>query len=409
MPRGRHRHSPPLHRLLPPIAVAGASVVCAAGAWLLTDPVVLRTLVAAAAAAAVTGAVLMRTWDRAAGLRVADLTRGRASDAWQTEERTAELEAQLDDARELRTKAEAKLRTKRVELAALRGEHADLLRRYATAETERAGVLEDRRRLVVETAATPATAGASDPAGRPASDSAGAPGSPAGPAPAAPRALPPAGAGLTAAAFLRAAKALDDLARTAAAQRTPAVPGQSRERTPAVAAGEADESRGKLPAGAGEHTRPAAAVPARRSLPSAERPAIAAPAPVTGPDKAPVPTPAPAAIVPYGPARRPAQSKQEGGFDFFGTQAPGTGGAGGVEKAIEAAQQEDLADVVGEEALAERRPQAPAAPAPQAAPAAHTDPAPPAAPGAVGDVIDLTAHDETEKLDLGGLRNAVGS
>ena len=41
----------------------------AAGSWFIGNAVVLRTLVAAAAAAAVTGAVLMRSWDRSAGRR----------------------------------------------------------------------------------------------------------------------------------------------------------------------------------------------------------------------------------------------------------------------------------------------------------------------------------------------------
>ncbi|MET9473450.1 hypothetical protein ABZY04_16150, partial [Streptomyces sp. NPDC002922] len=155
MPRGRHRHSPPLHRILPPSVVAGAAVVCAAGAWLLAGPLVLRALVAAAAAAAVTGAYLMRAWDREAGRRVADLTRARASDEWKTEERIAELEADLDESRTLRLRLETKLRRKRVELAGLRGEHAALLRRYANAETERASALEGRRQLAIEAAATP--------------------------------------------------------------------------------------------------------------------------------------------------------------------------------------------------------------------------------------------------------------
>ena len=87
-------------------------------------------LVAVTAAAAVTGACMMRSWDRAAGLRVAELTRARASDEWRTEERIAELEADLEESRELRTRLETKVRRKRVELAGLRGEHAALLRRY---------------------------------------------------------------------------------------------------------------------------------------------------------------------------------------------------------------------------------------------------------------------------------------
>lgn len=155
MPRGRHRHSPPLHRLLQPSAVAGASLLFAAGAWLFADPLVLRCLAAAAAAAAVAGAVLMRSWDRVAGRRVAELTRSRAAEEWRAEERTAELEGDLEESRALRVKLETKLRAKRAELAGLRGEHAALLRRYATAETARAGALEGRRLLAIEAAAPP--------------------------------------------------------------------------------------------------------------------------------------------------------------------------------------------------------------------------------------------------------------
>ncbi|MEV5782145.1 hypothetical protein AB0L42_14195 [Streptomyces sp. NPDC052287] len=153
MPRGRHRHSPPLHRLLPPSAIAGVSLVCAVGPWLFTEPGVLRLLAAGAAVTAVAGAVVMRSWDTAAGKRVADLTRARASDEWRHEERVAELETDLDESRELRTKLEHNLRAKRVELAGLRNEHAALLRRYATAETERASALEGRRLLEIETTA----------------------------------------------------------------------------------------------------------------------------------------------------------------------------------------------------------------------------------------------------------------
>lgn len=153
MPRGRHRHSPPLHRLLPPSAIAGVSLVCAVGPWLFTEPGVLRTLAAGAAVTAVVGAFVMRRWDTAAGKRVADLTRARASDEWRHEERVAELETDLDESRELRTKLEHNLRAKRAELAGLRNEHAALLRRYATAETERASALEGRRLLEIETTA----------------------------------------------------------------------------------------------------------------------------------------------------------------------------------------------------------------------------------------------------------------
>ncbi|MDQ1009208.1 hypothetical protein QFZ82_003693 [Streptomyces sp. V4I23] len=335
MPRGRHRHSPPLHKLLPPSAVAGASVLCAAGAWLVGDAVVLRILVAAAAAAAVTGAVLMRSWDRSAGRRVAELTRARAGDQWKTEERIAELEADIEESRELRIKLDAKLRAKRVELAGLRGEHAALLRRYANAETERASALEGRRQLAIEAAAPS-------------------------------KALPPAGSTPTPATYLRAAKALDELSRNAAAQEARRTVEEARARDLAERSQEADEPQGKhvAGAGAGQHARPASALPARRPVPAAS------------------------AIVPYG-AERARAKRPEGGFDFFGTGA-GTGSAPAdpqpAQKAIEAVQHEDLADVVGEEALAAVR---------------MKD------PRAIGKVIDLTAHDETEQLDVAHLRNAV--
>ncbi|MEU8574748.1 hypothetical protein [Streptomyces asoensis] len=156
MPRGRHRHSPPLHRLLPPSAIAGVSLVCALGPWVFTEPAALRGLAAAAAATAILGAVVMRRWDVQAGKQVADLARSRAGDEWRYEERVAELESDLDESRELRVKLEQRLRSKRAELAGLRNEHAALLRRYATAETERASALEGRRLLEIEAAPTPA-------------------------------------------------------------------------------------------------------------------------------------------------------------------------------------------------------------------------------------------------------------
>lgn len=152
MPRGRHRHSPPLHRLLPPSAIAGVSLVCAFGPWVFSQQAVLRVIAAIAAAVAVVGAAVMRRWDGQAGRQVADLTRARASDEWRHEERVAELETDLEESRELRVKLEQRLRAKRTELAALRNEHAALLRRYATAETERASALEGRRLLEIEAA-----------------------------------------------------------------------------------------------------------------------------------------------------------------------------------------------------------------------------------------------------------------
>ncbi|KOX25035.1 MULTISPECIES: hypothetical protein [unclassified Streptomyces] len=346
MPRGRHRHSPPLHKLLPPSAVAGAAVVCAAAAWLPGDLVVVRLLTAAAAAAAVTGAVLMRSWDRSAGLRVAETERARAADQWKAEERVAELESDLDESRALRSRLDAKLRAKRVELAGLRGEHADLLRRYATAETERASALEGRRVLALE------SAGNGDA-----------------------KALPAAGSTPTPEAFRRAAQALRDLPRNAAAQQARRTAEAARARDLAERARETEEPQGKHAAAAGteQHTRPAAPAPA---LPPAPAPVAIA-----------------AAIVPYA-SRRPVP-RPEGGFDFFGTQK--------TADAIEAVQHTDLADVVGEEVLAAETERTGA---PALAPVTGPAPVP---PRTIGHVIDLTAHDETEQLDLAELRGAVNS
>ncbi|MFP8887370.1 hypothetical protein [Streptomyces mangrovi] len=169
MPRGRHRHAPPLHRMLAPFAVAAVALVSAAVPWLIGDAgdpemVALRLPAAAAAAAAVTGAVLLRRWDREAGRRVGEVRAAKATAEWRAEERQAELETELEESLEIRRKAEDTLRSKRAELERLRTEHAALLRRYATAETERASALEGRRQLALE-AAGPAkalTTGAAD-------------------------------------------------------------------------------------------------------------------------------------------------------------------------------------------------------------------------------------------------------
>ncbi|MFI6644477.1 hypothetical protein [Streptomyces sp. NPDC050504] len=385
MPRGRHRHSPPLHRILPPSAVAGAAVLSAAGAWFFADPVVLRVLAGAAAAAAVTGSVMMRGWDRGAGRRVAELTRARAGDQWKYEERTAELEGDLEDAREVRAKIEAKLRAKRVELAGLRGEHAELLRRYATAETERASALEGRRQLAIEVAA------------------------PAKGADGGALALPAATSTPTPEAYRKAAEALSRLGRAAdvdadpegaadaadadadpegaadaegvaapvdaePAQAPAAVPAQVQAAVPAPASAAA-----LAPAPAAG--APAAAVPAVPAVPAVSagadseehsRPEVPAQAAPVAPVAKAVPS---ASVVPYAGLNR--RAVPQGSFDFFGTQK--------AADAIESVQNEDLADVVGEEALAVHRSVT-------------------VENRAVGKVIDLTAHDETEQLDVARLR-----
>ncbi len=415
--------------MLPPSAIAGVSVVCALGPWVFTQPMVLRLLAAAAAATAIVGAVVMRHWDAQAGKRVADLTRARASDEWRFEERVAELESDLEESRELRMKLEQRLRAKRAELAGLRNEHAALLRRYAAAEAERANVLEERRVLEIEAAVparalpagAPATPEPQRVAAEPAADAtadeertedAGQEEKTAG-------VFSPEGSKL----YLKADAALARFAgkpepkpeaqaeADSDAPEEPSVPAARKESAPGAAkAGDApkaaasrttapksggtpeddgpgpakrprpdpaqEDEAGGQPRAVGDHERAAApTAPAASAAPAVRQPA----------GHFTVPT-AVAVVPPTQPVRRPAQ---DDGFDFFGTKKDAQ------RSALDAVQNEDLADVVGQEALALHKAEAEA----QYKPAAEETRA--------GQVIDLTAHDETEHIDLQGLRSAV--
>jgi hypothetical protein len=73
--------------------------------------------------------------------------------------------------------------------------------------------------------------------------------------------------------------------------------------------------------------------------------------------------------------------RPQGTFDFFGNQI--------AQKAAVDLEKEDLADVVGAEALEAVRNEK----------AADTR--------GIGQVIDLTAHDETEQIDVAQLRSAI--
>ncbi|WP_167469294.1 hypothetical protein [Streptomyces rubrogriseus] len=413
MPRGRHRHSPPLHRLLPPSAIAGVSVVCALGPWLFSETMILRVLAAAAAVTAVVGAVVMRHWDAQAGRQVADLTRARASDEWRFEERVAELESDLEESRELRQKLEHRLRAKRTELAGLRNEHASLLRRYATAETERASALEGRRLLEIEAApqapALPAarTAPAEEAPVQEAREQETSGADAAVEEGALPAVFSPEGSRL----FLRANAALarfggdvpagPDGGDRAAASEVPDGSGGDDdgdgggEGVPATEAGPEDEAQGQ-PEAADGHERTAAASP---TTTSDERPAqptqSAQPTQPTRRADGHFTVPTAVAVVPAAPARRPVV---EGGFDFFGSKPVenAAGAAGASDAALETVQNEDLADVVGQEALALHKAEAEVS-FKQAGEESR----------GVGQVIDLTAHDETEQIDVQGLRSAV--
>lgn len=454
----------------------------------------LRALAAAAAVTAVVGGVVMRRWDTAAGKRVADLTRARASDEWRHEERVAELETDLDESRELRTKLEHKLRAKRAELAGLRNEHAALLRRYATAETERASALEGRRLLEIETVAparalTAATEtvesaesvdavdavdsaepealedvaatdedmneGTGEDAGEDTDDgvTAGdvttveAENASEEPTDAAesPQVFSPAGSSL----FLRADAALSRITHGDAAHNVSdadAEPGTDPDTDPdddakpgaeseaevdtdsdseaEVETGSASDSEADGDASGSDEREPSEGGPAKGESDKGEPPTDGPPKgnrPLTDAKTAALPVPAaraasveaepaaPAAhpvkptkparasghftvptavaVAPAAPVRRPSV---EGGFDFFGTQK------GASSTAMDAMQNEDLADVVGQEALALHKAEA----------ESGFKPVDEGSRG-VGQVIDLTAHDETEHIDLTELRTAA--
>lgn len=406
MPRGRHRHSPPLHRLLPPSAIAGVAVVCALAPWVFSSLGVVRALAGVAALLAIGGAVVMRQWDAQAGKQVAELTRARVSDEWRYDERVAELETDLEESRELRAKLERRLRAKRAELAGLRGEHAALLRRYATAETERASALEGRRLLEIE--AVPESGALALPAGpsgaaAQAEDTTEAPEAPAAMSAASVKEL-----------YLKAATALARLERSAEEPETEPEPetetkpdAEAESEVEAVAKGDPDSAGTEAGAdGTDEHAAERAEAPAEGLGPvDAEGEVTEA---HTTPDETPeeaqahtagsdvVPArstgqrpaghftvPTAVAVVPAAPSRRPLV---EGGFDFFGTQKDTS-----AELDV---RNEDLADVVGPEALALHKADAGSA----YKPAGTYD---------VGQVIDLTAHDETEHIDVEGLRSAA--
>ncbi|WP_306292972.1 hypothetical protein [Streptomyces tsukubensis] len=443
--------------MLPPSLIAGVSVLCAAGAWLSAQPVMLRGLTAVAAASTVVGSAVMRRWDTVAGKRVAELGRARTSDGWRYEERLAEVEGDLDESRAVRAKMEAKLRSKRAELAALRGEHASLLRRYATAETERASALEGRRLLAIE-ATTPAKA---LPPGGAASGARGlSAAEPAGSARPTPELYERAGAALGRLTTRTVAASVASAAPVATAAPAPPV----APAAPAAPVAPAAPAVPAAPASPVGKTAPAAsAAPVAPALPAASKASSAgggghSHAPAVRPESRGYRVPAASAVAPRPAARRPAV----GGFDFFGTQggvAQGGGTQGGqgarraAPRAIEAVQNEDLADVVGEEALAVHRAQNEAAepaeptasteptepaeelaltavaagtPAEQATPQRRTEERKAATGGGAdgteagefespaessedrsGQVIDLTEHDETEQLDVERLRAAM--
>ncbi|KUN27227.1 hypothetical protein AQJ11_15820 [Streptomyces corchorusii] len=417
---------------------------------MFSEATVLRALAAAAAATAVLGAVVMRRWDAQAGKQVAELTRARAGDEWRHEERVAELETDLEESRELRAKLEQRLRAKRAELAGLRNEHAALLRRYATAETERASALEGRRLLEIEAAvpepepapsaralppargAEPVAAASSEVSGTEERPAAFSPGgaqlyrraltalarfdrqgleqgddgveADAGAEGDEPEAAEVRAARLASAESAESADATESADVAVAAESADAAEAADSAASVAVASETSGPEAHPAPGEAAADTAPEAAPEAADDAPEA---AVAKGEPAAdgvkeGADPASATEAAPSvgrppaghfavptavAVVPAAPARRPVV---EGGFDFFGTQK------GAPKTTLDSVQNEDLADVVGPEALAVHKAESEAGF--KAADARSRE---------VGQVIDLTAHDETEQIDIQGLRSAA--
>ncbi|GAB2903435.1 hypothetical protein GCM10022245_43630 [Streptomyces mayteni] len=216
--------------MLIPSALGGSALLCAALAWVLGGTAA-SALATVAAFAAVTASALLRRWDLEAGRTVARERAAKAGMSWQVDERQAELE----EAQELVSQLEDKIRGKRADLGRLRSEHADLLRRYATAESERARALEGRRRLALE-ASEPARELTSEPTDH--RTAAGAP---------------------TRLTYLQAYEALGRLSRSAARQRE-AVPTAAAELPAASAAEEkaAEETSAEETAAEETSARPAA-------------------------------------------------------------------------------------------------------------------------------------------------------
>ncbi|MET8624876.1 hypothetical protein ABZW30_14125 [Kitasatospora sp. NPDC004669] len=393
MSRGRHRHSSVLSRVFPPTA-AGVLLVAALAALLFSQDTILVRSVGIAALIAVLGfALLLRQRDKAAraAAEVSAAQRMRAEERF--EEQLAEAEYAAEVAEERATRFGRRLTAEKS--------------RLAKAETEIARLLRERAVTVAEQALKEAEAAQRALA-------ASRPKHPASPA-----------------AFVRAASVLRLLQRRASeqeARRARTAGAEVALRAPAT------ESR-IVPAA------PAAPAPKPVSVPAPVAPSVPTPARAPGAQAPAQPTavqptplrPALTATVgqlggtPSAPAAapapverqriRPAQSGQARGqgFSFFGRNAGSAVRAAAPAPAVgsiaELGDRTDLADVVGDEAVAAKaKAEATESAAPKGA--QPSQPVHAARPERSGDepgqgeptVVDLTPEDETELIELPQLR-----
>ncbi|MCG6495034.1 hypothetical protein [Kitasatospora sp. A2-31] len=378
MSRGRHRHSSFLGRVLPPTA-AGVLIVAAVAALLFSqDTVLVRSMGVAAVLAALGIAVLLRQRDRAAraAAEVSVAQRLRAEERF--EEQLAEAEYAAEVAEERATRFGRRLTAEKS--------------RLAKAETEIARLLRERAVMVAEQALKEAEAAQRALA-------ASRPKYPASPA-----------------AFVRAASVLRQLERRAAAaqeQRERAAGAQLalRARTaPVPAAAAVPSPVVPAPVALAPERRTAAPVPAAPAVPApaTAKPAVAAPAaPVRPVLTATVGQLGGPPAVPVAPVERqrprPAQPGAGRNFSFFGRTAGGVARPAAPEPAVgsvaELGERADLADVVGDEAVAaQHRTEGGDRDAVQTGtPDRTTEETAP-------EVVDLTPDDETELIQLPELR-----
>ncbi|GAA4860619.1 hypothetical protein [Kitasatospora terrestris] len=369
MSRGRHRHSSLLGRSLPPVAT-GVLIVAALAALVASpDPLVARSVGVAAVVAAVGLGVLLRQRDKAArtAAQLAMVRRLRSEERF--EEQLAEAEYAAEVAEERATRFGRRLTAEKS--------------RLAKAETEIARLLRERAVMVAEQALKEAEAVQK-------ALEAARPKHPASPA-----------------AYVRAAAALRHLERRAVVDEARRESDQRAQL----------ELRPKMPqpvpAGQAAKAAEPAAGPTLQPVHPGLRPvapasAVVTPMPAAQPQAPSQPRALPAQASPASAPAAAVHRPRGGNFSFFGR--PGTARAA-LRAAAPAPAVGDLADVVGDEAVADSeryaaeaalRPADGGTPEHQAveqAPA-HQRSEPQAAP----EVVDLTPHDETELLELPELR-----
>ncbi|QMU73006.1 hypothetical protein [Streptacidiphilus sp. P02-A3a] len=413
MPRGRHRQTSPLSRLLPPIACGVLAVAALVSAPLTSDLALLRVLVVATAVGAASAAVLLRMRDRAGEVELETEVSARARDEARFEDRIAELEFQAETAEEQAKRLERRLLAQRSQLARAEGDIQRLLR--------------ERARVAAEHAARAAEEGLRREAAE--------------------RGVRP-----TPTAYLKAASVLRGLERRAVADQAQrsAAPGPvgSVELTlakPAPARQPARPQPVQQPAAEAEpqtqpQTQPQAeppqTQPRTQTRPRPEPAAVPAAAAADPAAEAPIVVPGPAWARAALPPLRPAVSILPATLQRGATRSQATRGSSAGTFSFFSRQEgaiatdlsrvpADLADVVGDEAAAEQDRYAtatgaavePAAAESAVDPAAHDRSAEPEADAEAGrqesadaaqdpadDLVDLTAEDETEPIDVRVLR-----